>query len=224
MDIARSFVYMFEDRDWVSKVLIGVVIALAGILLLPLPILSGYLIAIVRNVMRGDETLPNWNDIVRYWVDGLILWVALLVYTLPFWLIPLLLMIPAMFAGGAGSQDLADALGMLSMSISCLSWLALSVVLVLVGPVLIIEYARTGDFGALFRFGRIFGMVRDCFGPILIAAAVSLALAFLVSTLSTVLGLIPCIGWLLALPLAFYPVLVMGHIYGQVARQCPARA
>ena len=223
MDIARSFVYMFDDRDWVTKVLIGVLVTLAGVLILPLPILSGYLIAIVRNVMRGDETLPDWNDIVRYWVDGLVLMVATVLYTLPFWLLPLLLVLPAMFAGGL-NQDLADTLGVVSVAVSCVSSLAWALVLLLVSPVLAVEYARTGEFGVLFRVGYILGRVRDCLGPILISLIVSVLAGMAAGIVSTILGLIPCIGWLLGLPLVFYPVIVVGHIYGQMGRECPPRA
>ncbi len=223
MDIARAFVYFFDDKDWVSKVLIGVLVTLAGLLLLPLPILGGYMVAIARNVMRGDETLPDWNDIVRYWVDGLMLWVAGMVYTLPFWLLPVILVLPAMFAGGL-NQDLADALGMASMAISCLAIFAWALVLLLVSPVLTVEYARTGEFAALFRFGYILGRVRDCLGPILITLVTSVLAGLAVSVIGTVLGLVPCIGWLLSLPLGLYPTLVMGHIYGQMGRECPATA
>ncbi len=224
MDFARAFVYMFEDRDWITKVLIGSLVALASVLILPAPILGGYTVAVARNVMRGDETLPDWRDLLRYWVDGLAVLAAVVVYTLPFWLLPVLLVVPAALAGGLGSQEIADALGMATMAVSCLFTAAGLVVLLLISPILVVEYARSGEFSALFRVGHILRQVRDCLGPIFMALLVSVLVAILVSVVGTVLGLIPCVGWLLSLPLGFYPSLVTGHIYGQVGRTCPATA
>ena len=221
MNVARAFTYIFEDENWVSKMLIGALVALASILILPIPILTGYLVAIVRRVAQGDETLPSWDDFARYWIDGLAIMVASLAYTLPFLILPFILLLPAVLAGATGSQELVDALGILGFSLSCILTVLWAMALLLVLPILTIDYAQRGDFGALFQAGRILGRVRACLGPVLMALIVGVLVGMVFSVVSLILGLIPCIGWLMNLAIAIYPLLVIGHVYGQIARRCP---
>ncbi len=222
MDFVRPFTFLFEDKDWLSKSLIGVLVALAGILILPLPILAGYMVAVVRNVMRGDERLPSWDNIGQMWVDGLALWVATFVYSLPFVLLPMVIMLPAVFAGGMAPDEVADALGLAGLALTFLALLLWAAVFLFVGPALTLTYARTGSFGALFQVGQILALIRRCLGTFLALMVYALVVGLVIGVLNSILSLIPCIGWLLSLGVGFYVTVVIGHIYGQAARQCPA--
>ena len=61
MDAGRAFTYVFEDRDWVSKIAIMVIMMFASVFLMPvlffgfapLCMLLGYMAEIVRNVRDG---------------------------------------------------------------------------------------------------------------------------------------------------------------------------
>ena len=224
MDLGRAFTFMLDDEDGLGKVLIAVLVSLAGIFILPLPILTGYMVAVARRVKQGDDSLPPWDDFVRYWLDGVVITVAMMVYTLPFWLVPGALFIGALLTGGAGSQDLADTLLLGSMALSCLSTLLWVVLSLLLGPVLTLMYIQEGRFAALFQVGRVTRFIRACFPWLLQALGIGLVLGFVIGVIGTVFGIIPCLGWLLMFALTPYPVMVMGHVYGQIARQCPAVA
>ena len=60
MDIGKAFSYVFEDEQWISKVLIG------G-LLIWIPIVNfavfGYMIKVAQNVAQGNpRPLPEWGE------------------------------------------------------------------------------------------------------------------------------------------------------------------
>jgi len=80
MDIGKSFSYPFEDKQWVSKMGLGAVISLVPILNFAM---TGYMIQIVRNLMDcALEPLPNWDDLGKKFMDGVMLVLAGLVYGL----------------------------------------------------------------------------------------------------------------------------------------------
>ena len=92
MDIGKSFGYVFDDDEWITKVLIAAAILGLGILfswmlLIPLIIalflLGGYGVEITRRVIRGDtQVLPKWDNWGELLVDGLKAWIIELVYRL----------------------------------------------------------------------------------------------------------------------------------------------
>ena len=70
MDIGGAFSYVFEDEDWIVKILLG-----AAILLIPIfgqLALVGYGIAILRNVKAGKpQPLPDSPAIVIIYVPSI---------------------------------------------------------------------------------------------------------------------------------------------------------
>ena len=86
MDIGKSFTFIFDDEEWVSKLLIGVLFVLASTVIVGIPFLLGYMIRIVRNVMAGNEKpLPGWDDLGDLLKEGLILAVILIIWAIPSW-------------------------------------------------------------------------------------------------------------------------------------------
>jgi hypothetical protein len=81
MDIGKAFTYVFEDPNWIMKVLIG------GIVLL-IPIVNfavyGYMLTTLKNVADGQPNpLPEWGEFGAHFMKGLYAFVGLLVYFLP---------------------------------------------------------------------------------------------------------------------------------------------
>jgi len=220
MDIGRAFSFVFEDERWVTKVIIAVVVSLLSILIIPLPLLTGYMVAVARNVMNGDESLPEWENWGQLWMDGLAIIVANIVYTLPFWLIPMILMVPSLLTSNEHTGISLMSAGMLLSCLFILVWIFL---LLFISPALVVIYARTGEFGSLFQIGSIFSFVQACITPIITALVIGLLASIVVGVVAGVLNLIPCIGTILSLPVTVYPLMVMGHAYGQVGRQCPVQ-
>lgn len=233
MDIGKAVGFVFEDEQWMSKILLGALITL-------IPIfggfaLLGYAIAVIRNVKAGDpRPLPMWENLGHYFMDGLMFWIATLVYAIPFLIficpIALVWILPAI---AGDNQDLATVLagvsGIVSVSLGCLAVLY-GILLGLLMPVLQIRYAETGELGACLRFGEVSRFLFDNIGSIIISQLlVWLAGVIITSVLSGVVGVlsvIPICGWILAtatgllmLPVGVWLTVFSGHLYGQIGRQ-----
>jgi hypothetical protein len=222
MDIGKSFGYVFEDDQWIPKILIAAAILLGGILffwLLFIPsilaalLLAGYGVEITRRVInRNPQILPEWENWEALIVDGLKYWIISIVYSLPMLLIWMCLGIP----GAALSQDAPGWSAAFNSVAGCLNFLW-SIVVGILMPAAIAFFVANDDLGAAFRFGDVFNFVRDNFSNYLI-----------VLVMSWVTGIIGFLGFLLCL----LPVLVTGpysgwvmnHLYGEAYLDGMARA
>jgi hypothetical protein len=217
MDIGKAFSFVFEDEEWISKILLGAVITL-------IPIfgqfaLLGYGIAIIRNVKADDpRPLPPWSNLGDYFIDGLKFWVATLVYAIPFiiFICPIMLVwvLPAL---GADNEDLAAILagvsGILTMLLGCLAALY-GILLSLLSPAVQIRYAETGEIGPCLQFGEIFRFLSSNLGSIIVAAVLGWAAGTIVMSIAGTLTL-----GLLVLPASVWLKALSCHMYGQISRQ-----
>ncbi|RLC92511.1 MAG: hypothetical protein DRI79_00315 [Chloroflexi bacterium] len=233
MDIGKALGFVFEDEEWVSKILLGALITL-------IPIfggfaLMGYAIALIRNVMAGEpRPLPVWDDLGRYFMDGLTFWVATLVYALPLLILICPVMMVWLLPALAGENEnlmkiLTGISGLVSVGLGCLA-LLYGILLALLTPVLQIRYAETGELGACLRFGDIFRFLFDNIGSIIIAQVLmwvaGVIIGSVVSGLAGALSIVPICGWILAaalgllmLPVGVWLMAFSGHLYGQIGRQ-----
>ncbi|MCK6577463.1 MAG: DUF4013 domain-containing protein [Anaerolineae bacterium] len=91
MDIVRAFTYPFDDRAWVEKLLVTLVITAVAMLLTPLLVgllgwaaLLGYQVELVRNWrMDIPNPLPTWSDFSRLINAGVYPMLALIFYQIP---------------------------------------------------------------------------------------------------------------------------------------------
>ncbi len=210
MDIGKSFTYMFEDKKWVEKLLIGGLVTLIPIVNF---IAFGYALRALKNVAEGKEpVLPEWDDWGGDWVRGLLAsLVAPLVYSLPI----AVAAIPYGIAQVALGYSAADVC---SVAFSCLSslWgIAVAVVL----PAGVIKYAMEGEFVSLFRFSEIFALIGDNLSNYIVA----LLLIIAASLVAGLVGFIACgVGLIFT---SFWATLVSAHLLGQVqAEAVPASA
>jgi hypothetical protein len=223
MDVSKSFRFVKDDTQWLSKLLIGVLMSVLSFLILPALILQGYVVKIIRHVMGGNrDDLPEWDDYGKLLKDGFFVVVAEIIYTLPF----IILMIVGFAATGgmAGLADRGSDLAAIAatgggLMMVCLTILFIVALLFLM-PAILIQYAIKDDFGALFRFGEVFDIVRNHTADILIVFLVSLAatMAFslLIGVVFATIILIP-LAILLILAVSPYISYVTGHLYGQIA-------
>jgi hypothetical protein len=227
MDVAKAFTYFSEDDRWMGKLGIGVLISLLSFLILPAFLLYGYVVGITRNVMNGEKRpLPEWEDLGTLFQDGLAMFVASIVYTLPFWLLSCIAFATTIGFGGLGeateiSQD-AIAAGVLATwgLVACL-FILLMLAFFFISPAIVIQYVRHGELAACFRFGEVLAIVRDNFGDILIAGLTPFAASFVLSIVVAALNAIICVGTVIGFVLSFvmgpYLAAVTGHLYGQIA-------
>lgn len=232
MDIGKSFSYPFEDKQWLSKLGLGAIIAMVPVLNFAW---TGYMVGILRNMFaHAQEPLPNWDDFGRKFVDGFMLFLASVVYALPVLVLSCLplsfLSIPAILSGNQDTQDLAEALagvgGVALAGVSCI-FVVYGLVLSVIFPAIIVLYAREGTFASCFKFREIFGIIGKNAGAFFTAWGVSLVAGLVVgivaAAISTVLGFIPCIGWILSwaisLMIVVYTSAIYSHLFGQFGQQ-----
>jgi hypothetical protein len=217
MDVGKALGFVFEDEDWVTKILLGTVI-----LLIPIfggLALMGYTIAVMRSVMADEpRPLPEWKGLGDYFIDGLKFWVATLVYALPIFVImcpfAVVWLLPAL---AGGEEDLAAILagisGVLSVGLGCLAALY-GILMGLLMPVVQIRYAETGEIGDCLRFGEMFRFLFGNLGSIIVS---QLLVWFAGMVLMSVVGGLS-LG-LLVLPIGVWLNVFSGHLYGQIGRQ-----
>ena len=223
MDVNKSVRYVFDDKQWISKLVIGALMSVLSFLIIPALILQGYVVKIIRQVMNGDwDGLPEWDDWGGLLRDGFYVFVAELVYTLPF---ILLMIVGGLATGGMASLSGGDDLAAMVAAGGGLLFLCLillfAIAFLFLTPAILIQYAIKDDFGATFRFGEVFAIIRNNIADILVAFLVTLVAAFAVSLIISVLSVIPCLGWIAAaiigLAVGPYISFVGGHLYGQIA-------
>lgn len=223
MDVNKSVRFVFEDKQWISKLVIGALMSILGFLIVPALILQGYLVKIIRQVMNGDrDSLPEWDNWGELLRDGFNVTVAQLVYTLPF---IILMIVGGMATGGLASVTGNNDLATVAATGGGLLLLCLIILIVIaflfLTPAILIQYAIKDDFGATFRFGEVFDIIRNNMADILVAFLVTLVAAFAVSIVIGVLSIIPCLGWiaafLIGLAVGPYISYVSAHLYGQIA-------
>jgi hypothetical protein len=85
--LRRIFGYIFRDPHWVGKVLILLGICFANYLvpILPMILICGYLVRVMHPIIvDGEEpALPEWQDWGKLLADGLRMFGAILLYSIP---------------------------------------------------------------------------------------------------------------------------------------------
>lgn len=228
MNIGKSFSFVFDDKQWISKLGLGAVIALVPILNFAW---SGYMVGIIRNVMNNEsEPLPNWDDLGKKFNDGLLLTVAGIVYSLPMLIVICLpmsfMIVPAILSGNTDTQALADAVaGAGSALFLCLlcAFILYAIVLSVIYPAILVIFAREGTLASCFKFREVFDLVGKNVSPFFTAWIVSflagLAIGLVAGTIQVVVNFIPCLGqiisFVLAIGIVVYSTAIYAHLFGQ---------
>jgi len=211
MDIGKSFTFVFDDPDWLKKILIGGLITM-------IPIVNfaamGYVAELVRTIRdEPNAPLPEWDNFGGYFSDGLKLLVAFIVYSLP------LLLIMCVFFGvtaamGGFSENIDDTTGGLMVAfmlpMQCLMFF-FGIIPVIFMPAIFAQFADEGTIGATIRFGEIFGFIRENMTDYIIVLLLSFAVMYLIAPL----GVIACVIGVIFTQ--WWGYLVFGHLTGQLA-------
>ncbi|MGQ9555811.1 MAG: DUF4013 domain-containing protein [Anaerolineae bacterium] len=217
MDYGKSFSYMFKDKDWLMKIILGGVFILLSAILVGIPFVLGYILEVVRNVAAGrDEELPAWDNLGDKFVQGLMLLVVLLIISIPLWLFSCVM---GVFNGIAASSS-SDALQTLAALVSVLMWLLnvlYGLIFAIFMPAFMIRYAMTRDFGATLKIGEAWKVIKANFGNYILIIIIAWVAQVVAS-----FGVIACvIGVFLTY---FWAYLVQGHLLGQYYRNYVAPA
>ena len=217
MNIGRAFTYLTEDQEWWKKILILGLISLipvAGQLYV-----LGYVLAVLKNVIQGQEVPlpPAVDDFGGRIVKGLMLGIITFIYVLPFVvLVVCSSLVPQIFLTVIDDESLATTL--MTVWAGCFGCITLIVGVLsgLLVPFLWGVYADTGNFGAAFQLGKIFGMLKSAIGPTLIVIVV----LNLFGLVAAQIGMLICgVG---AIFTFVYTQLVAAFLYGSLYKQARA--
>ena len=212
MDIGKAFGFVFEDEEWVSKVLIGGLIFL--IPLIGQFAVIGYSFKVAQNVMQGNpRPLPAWSEFGDHLMRGFYAFVIQLVYALPAAILAGIFacVISATAAASQNSERAGAGIGLLG---ACLIPLIIIVGLAsaLLSYPAIGRYLATNSLGEAFKFGDVIANVRANLGAWVMLLVVSILASFVGS-----LGAIACgVGLLFTY---FYAYCVIGFALGQTIAQ-----
>jgi hypothetical protein len=225
MDFNRAFRYIFDDKDWLSKVGLGLLISMVPVLSFAF---TGYQVQIIRNVRRHEAViLPTWDDLGKKFMDGLMIVLAGLIYALPVILVACLplaiLVVPALVSQDQGISNALMTGGMMvSFCLLCLV-IIYALALSIVTPVVQIFYAKEGTFASCFKVREIIQTITRNSGPFftmwLVILGVSLGVSMATGIVGGLLGWIPLLGQLIALVLGIggsaYLLFFSSNLYGQ---------
>jgi len=206
MDIGKSFGFVFEDKKWIEKILIGGVLMFVPIL--GSILLLGYGIQLVRNVRNLDpEPLPEWDDWGKMLSEGFKLFIVHFLWSLPLIILSILVVIPLALAG---DSDTGNAIASLfTLCFSCFA-VIFAIVVWLATPGITIKFAETGEISDGLKFGEILSFTKEHLGQIVVVVIVS----WLVYLLAGLLGSLLCIVGLFFT--MFWASLVQYHMIGQI--------
>ncbi len=213
MDIGRAFTFVFDDEEWIKKILVGGLLSL--IPLVGSFIVYGYMLEIVSRVYSdAEEPLPQWDDMGGYLARGFFLWIGVLIWFLPVTLLIGCVAVVLIVAGGSTGQDAAVAISTIA-AIGLIGVMLFVILIwsVIVMPIILGRYAVKRSFGAMFQFGEIMGDIRQIGAmPILILLVIYFIAGFIGQ-----LGFIACFVGIIFT--SFYANVVTAHGAGQVYRR-----
>ena len=76
--IKQALKIPFEQDDWVRKAVIGSVLTLGSLLVIPAPLLTGYLLRVFRS-----DSMPEFNNYLDMYVEGLKAFLVIALYLVP---------------------------------------------------------------------------------------------------------------------------------------------
>lgn len=218
MEIGKSFTFVFEDKRWLEKVLVGGLVVLATILfswtiiiaILGSALLTGYMIQVVRNVRRNDpQPLPDWNAWGEKIVSGIKYLVIMLIWSLPLFILWLPI---GVMSAVLGNSDASWVAGVVSVCFGCLA-VVYGIFFALATVPITVRFAETDEISSGLAFGEIFDFTKKHIGDIIIILLVIWA----VQIFASFVGLLLCgIGVLFT---GFWALVVQGYLYGQVGRK-----
>jgi hypothetical protein len=211
MEIRRSFTMPFKDPDWLKKMGLG---GLWLLLWVTGPAALGAMLAYIRSVAHGNETLPEWSDFRTKWIEGFLVQLGIVIYIIPVFLLQAIAF-SAFEAGGERTIWITLSLAVM--------WL-IAVAVFAYGAV--VNYAVKGYFSDLFAVANIQQAIRSRSGYFG-ALGTSLVIVFLSYIIGSILFasllvnggiLVLTVVGLVLLPwLIFVSWMIMGHMFGQYA-------
>ena len=206
MNYSRAFSYVFEDKNWLSKILIAGLISLIPII--GQIYLFGWMVEIVRRTKAGRTDILPTTHFTYFLTLGLKVFVVCLIYSIP---VIILSCILGLMNTSVENSD-SSVITVIFTGVGCIGSILTFVVHVavsLLGTYGIIKLAETDQIKACLDFNDAFNTIKDNIGAFII-----------VELLALVAGLIQCAGMILCFVGAIltvpYGVAIVGNLVGQL--------
>jgi hypothetical protein len=221
-DIGRPFVYVFEDKNWITKVLLGgavffgsFVFAILLVGLVGFMLIAGYQRRVAIGVAEGAE-LPIPELFAQPGEDiltGLKMMAIGFVYVLPALLLRLagVIVMVVLSAASGGDDDVAAVGGLVMIGTSCLA-LPLQLLGTAFAMMGVIRFWDTGEMGAAFRLGEVWAFAKRQWVNLLLSLVVMMGAGIAAEMVGL---LLLCIGIFFTM---FWSNLAAAHAFGQIIR------
>jgi hypothetical protein len=227
MEYGKAFTFLTEDEKWISKLLIGAVMAYLGFVILPIFILWGYSVEILENVANGSmRPLPEWNDFFGPKLrKGLNIFVIRFVYALPLIVFAccyalVQIALTSALAGGSSQGNatanpngsLGAIVGIVGLCFSCIA-IIYGILMTLAVDAATIIYVSTGQLNSAFKFREVIAFTQKHVSELFLSVLM-IVLATLVG------GLVSLITCGLGFPVvSAWVEYARGHLLGQIYRR-----
>ena len=199
-----------ESDDWLKTVLMGGPCCCSASSWIPAFVAYGYMIRAMQASLEGEPEPPSFGDWGGLIVDGLKVFVIGVVY----FLVPLAVMV--LTVGGAAlavftGSEAGAAAGAGTLLLGMLATFVLALVFGYFAAVGLVNFAREERLGAAFDVGVVksVGLDGDFAVPWLVSVGVFLA----VSIVTSVLNIIPGLGFVVGVFLNFYALVVAANLW-----------
>ncbi len=225
MNIERGFKFVFQEKNWFGKVVVGGLMLLFSFLIIPLLIYYGYLVEVTRRTIKDEpQLLPDWDNIGQKLANGFKLIIVIIVYLIPFFIL-LGLSIPFTyfeFDGVSGKRIIAFILTPFNLffrgEVSGVSFIFLLssfvyvILFALILPFIVGKFSISESINDAFAISDIFSMFRENLGDAVIVFLLTIFLQILAS-----LGFVLCfVGVLLT---GFWASIVQYYLYGELFKK-----
>ncbi|AEM56180.1 hypothetical protein HISP_02880 [Haloarcula hispanica N601] len=203
--------YQTQGDDWVKRVALGGVVLFFGFLIVPLFTFQGYMLEVMRRVLRGEtDTPPAWDelDLTDITVDGIRHTVVVMGYGL---LLTLALAVPGLLVIGGGLGG-SEGLLLVGFLVAALLYLIGVLAMAVILPVATGNFVRADSIAA--------GFDRDVLSSVgtsrtmLMAVVMAFAVNVIVSVGATILGF-TIVGYLAVPFLAFVGQSAIMYVWGR---------
>lgn len=210
VDIAEAVSYPTESDDYLKTILIGGVLTILSFLVVPIILVTGYLVSIAKARYDGQSAPPVFDDWETLLIDGLKATVIGLVYMLVPLLVAGVLIGGSLVAIATGSRSGA-ALGLGGLFGAFLLTTVLFLIFGYVAAAAVLNFAHEDSISAGFDFERITTLVTS--GDYLVAWVAVIAVNIVVGIINGILGIVPILGSIAGLFIAFYGQMVGAHLW-----------
>jgi hypothetical protein len=195
-----------------NKILILGILTILSLLIIPGFLVLGYLFKIIKSSMEGSSELPDFNEWINMFVDGLKVFVVLFIYSI----VPIILfllgiwavLLPMLTVPGEGSL-LTTNISISLVSGIALIGIVLQVLISFINPIALTNMVYHNELKAAFRLKEIYWKIKEIGGvDYLIWYIIMLIIMVVIYYISFIL-IFPFFIGLIIVPLIILPFFTM---------------